>query len=87
MVGVRVVLGTIEAGFAPGVTFYLSSWYRRYEISRRFSLYFTAVTVAGALSGLLAGVITQHLDGARGIRGWRWLFVSPPLPLPPTCKA
>ena len=76
MVAVRLVLGFVEAGFAPGVTFYLSSWYRRYEISRRFSWYYTAVTFAGALSGLLAGLITQHLDGARGIRGWRWLFVS-----------
>lgn len=33
-------------------------------------------SVAGALSGLLAGVITEYLDGARGIAGWRWLFVS-----------
>jgi len=76
MIGVRVALGFMEAGFAPGVTFYLSSWYRRYEISRRFAWYFTAVTFAGALSGLLAGAITQNLDSALGIRGWRWLFVS-----------
>jgi MFS family permease len=33
-------------------------------------------SVAGALSRFLAGFITEYLDGARGIAGWRWLFVS-----------
>jgi MFS family permease len=50
--------------------------YRRYELARRFAIYYTAVAVAGGLSGLLAGLITQHLDGAHGIAGWRWLFVN-----------
>lgn len=76
LAGVRFVLGVVEAGFAPGASFYLSSWYRRYEVTRRYSIYYTAVAVAGALSGLLAGVITEYLDGARGLAGWRWLFVS-----------
>lgn len=66
---------TLLEGFAPGVIFYLSSWYRRFEISRRFAIYYTAVSIAGALSGLLAGAITENLDGARGIAGWRWLFI------------
>jgi MFS family permease len=51
------------------------SRYRRYELATRFAIYYTAVAVAGGLSGLLAGVITEYLDGARGIDGWRWLFV------------
>lgn len=37
---------------------------------------YTSVPLAGAVSGLLAGVITEHMDGAGGIAGWRWLFVS-----------
>ncbi|KAK6906561.1 nicotinamide mononucleotide permease [Kwoniella mangroviensis CBS 10435] len=75
LAGVRFTLGVLEAGFAPGVAFYLSSWYKRYELASRFSIYYTATAVSGAFSGLLAGVITQHLDGARGIEGWRWLFI------------
>lgn len=75
LAAVRFCLGVAEAGFAPGVAFYLSSWYKRYEVARRFSIYYTATAVSGAFSGLLAGVITQHLDGARGLAGWRWLFL------------
>ncbi|KIY44671.1 MFS general substrate transporter [Fistulina hepatica ATCC 64428] len=73
--GVRFCLGVIEAGFAPGVAFYLSSWYKKHELAKRYSIYYTATAVSGAFSGLLAGVITDHLDGARGIAGWKWLLL------------
>ncbi|KAJ6590694.1 major facilitator superfamily domain-containing protein [Mycena vulgaris] len=72
---VRFCLGVIEAGFAPGVAFYLSSWYKRHELAKRFSIYYTATAISGAFSGLLAGVIIEHLDGARGMAGWRWLLL------------
>ncbi|KAF8237297.1 MFS general substrate transporter [Tricholoma matsutake] len=73
--GVRFVLGVVEAGFAPGVTFYLSSWYKRHEIAQRYALYYTATAISGAFSGLLAGVITDHLKLAHGIAGWKWLLL------------
>ncbi|KAF3396966.1 putative metabolite transport protein NicT [Talaromyces pinophilus] len=74
LAGVRFVLGFVESGFAPGIAFYLSSWYRPYELASLFAVYYTAVAVAGGLFGILAGVITEYLDGARGIAGWRWPF-------------
>lgn len=49
--------------------------YKRYELARRYSWYYTAVASAGAISGLLAGLITHNLDGVYGIAGWRWLFI------------
>ncbi|KAK0187187.1 major facilitator superfamily domain-containing protein [Armillaria mellea] len=75
LAGVRFCLGIIEAGFAPGIAFYLSSWYKRHELAKRFAIYYTATAVSGAFSGLLAGVITDNLDGARGIDGWKWLLL------------
>ena len=61
LAAVRFCLGVVEAGFAPGVTFYLSSWYKRYELSRRYSIYYTATAISGAFSGLLAGLIVSCL--------------------------
>ncbi|THH19142.1 hypothetical protein EW146_g1970 [Bondarzewia mesenterica] len=84
---IRFVLGFVEAGFAPGVAFYLSSWYKRHELAKRYALYYTATAISvrliffpvfenvGAFSGLLAGVITDHLRLARGLEGWRWLLL------------
>lgn len=76
IVGLRFLIGIFESGFAPGCAFYLSSWYRKYELASRYAWLYTSVAVAGAISGLLAGVITEFMDGAGGIAGWRWLFVS-----------
>ena len=76
LAAIRFCLGVVEAGFAPGVAFYLSSWYKRYELASRFAIYYTATAVSGAFSGLLAGIITKNLDGTRGLEGWQWLFVS-----------
>lgn len=75
LVGLRVVVGILEAGFAPGVLFLLSSWYKPNEQSRRFGVYISAAILSGAFGGLIAGAITSNLDGAHGIPGWRWLFI------------
>lgn len=71
----RVLLGALEAGFAPGVLFLLSAWYKKGELARRYSLYYSAVAISGIFGGLIAGGLLQRLDGARGLAGWRWLFI------------
>lgn len=65
----------MESGFAPGILLIISSWYRRAEQSRRFAVFMSAAILSGAFGGLLAGAITSGLEGAHGIRGWRWLFI------------
>ncbi|KAI1262803.1 major facilitator superfamily domain-containing protein [Xylariaceae sp. FL1019] len=75
LVGVRVLVGILEAGFAPGVLLLLSSWYKRQEQSKRFAVYISAAILSGAFGGLLGGGITSGLDGVHGIAGWRWLFI------------
>ncbi|PSK60180.1 hypothetical protein B9Z65_1078 [Elsinoe australis] len=71
----RIFVGIMEAGFAPGVLLIISSWYKREEQSKRFAVYMSAAILSGAFGGLLAGAITGGLEGAHGIRGWRWLFI------------
>lgn len=65
----RLFLGMTEAGLFPGVSFYLTQWYTKYEISWRISLFFSAATAAGAFGGLLARLINL-MDGAAGYEGW-----------------
>lgn len=75
LIVLRTLIGCIEAGFAPGVLLVLSSWYKRAEQSKRFAVYISAAILSGAFGGLLAAVIVDGLEGAHGIRGWRWLFI------------
>lgn len=46
----------------PGVTFYLSMWYRRRDVALRIAIFFSAATLAGAFGGLLAFAI-EKMDG------------------------
>lgn len=67
----RIFLGITEAGLFPGVSFFLTQWYRRYEINFRIAMFFSAATAAGAFGGLLARLINL-MDGTAGYQGWRW---------------
>jgi MFS family permease len=70
----RLFLGVTEAGLFPGVAYYLTMWYCRHEIQLRQAMFFSAASVAGAFSGLLAfGIAKMH--GVGGLEGWRWIFI------------
>lgn len=75
LVVLRVFVGVVESGFAPGILLIISSWYKREEQSKRFAVFMSAAILSGAFGGLLAGAITGGLEGAKGLRGWRWLFI------------
>jgi MFS family permease len=70
----RVFLGIAEAGLYPGVAYYLTMWYCTEELAFRQGLFFSAASMAGAFSGLLAYAIAQ-MDGVAGYAGWRWIFI------------
>jgi D-galactonate transporter len=71
---VRVLLGAAEAGFFPGIIFYLTLWFPAVYRARIIGYFMAAIplsTVIGApVSGLLLG-----LDGFMGRKGWQWLFI------------
>ncbi|EMD01017.1 hypothetical protein BAUCODRAFT_61784 [Baudoinia panamericana UAMH 10762] len=75
LVALRTIIGMLEAGFAPGILLILSSWYKKNEQSKRFAVYISAAVLSGAFGGIIAGAITGGLEGAHGLRGWRWLFI------------
>lgn len=49
-------------------------WYKRSEAQKRYSIFFSYTQVAGAFGGLLAAAI-GNMDGLRGFRAWRWIFI------------
>jgi MFS family permease len=72
---VRFFLGFIEAAYYPGCLYYLSCWYKRDELSLRTTILYMGAHISGAFSGLIAAGVTSGMDGARGWRAWRWLFL------------
>lgn len=49
-------------------------WYCRFELQTRIAIFFSAASLAGAFSGLLAFAI-EKMDGVGGYAGWRWIFI------------
>ncbi|KAI0879175.1 major facilitator superfamily domain-containing protein [Hypoxylon argillaceum] len=74
LTALRVIIGILEAGFFPSAVYLLSTWYTRYELGRRYGLFYVIGSVTSAFSGLLAFGFIQ-LEGAGGLRGWRWIFI------------
>ena len=75
LIAVRFLLGFVEATYYPGCLFFLSSWYTRKELGFRTAILFSGLLLSGAFSGLISAGITNGLDGAKGLRAWRWLFI------------
>ncbi|RAH64197.1 putative phthalate transporter [Aspergillus aculeatinus CBS 121060] len=74
MVACRFLLGILEAGYFPGCVYLLSSWYTRFDVQKRFSIFYLIGCVASALAGILAFGLMQ-MEGLQGLRGWRWIFI------------
>ncbi|KAJ6150418.1 hypothetical protein N7471_001617 [Penicillium samsonianum] len=68
-------VGFVEAAYFPGCMVTLSAWYTRKELSLRTAILYCGSLLAGAFSGLIAAGITDSMDGVRGLRAWRWLFI------------
>ncbi|KAI1776975.1 putative MFS transporter [Hypoxylon cercidicola] len=72
--GVRFLLGVFEAGMMPGISYYLSRWYRRSELVFRISLFVVMAPLAGAFGGLIASGILS-LSNIGSVRAWRMIFL------------
>ncbi|KAI1811439.1 MFS general substrate transporter [Poronia punctata] len=77
--GVRFLLGAFEAGLFPGLVYYLTFWYKTDERSIRVAFILASATLAGAFGGAIAYGV-GHLNGVRGLSGWRWLFILEGIP-------
>ncbi|KAJ1910730.1 hypothetical protein IWQ60_010499 [Tieghemiomyces parasiticus] len=76
---IRFLLGAAEAGFFPGVVYYLTLWYNRSEMCTRLASFYFASSLAGVTGGLLAYAM-HGLNGLGGLTAWRWLFLLEGIP-------
>ncbi len=76
---VRFLLGLAEAGFFPGVIYYLTLWFPSAHRGRATSRFYVAWPLSSVVMGALAGVLLG-LNGRLGLRGWQWLFLIEGLP-------
>lgn len=70
----RFALGIAEAGFFPGIAFFLTAWFPAEYRARILSWFLLAIPVSSVIGGPLGGMLLE-LDGFWGLAGWRWLFL------------
>jgi MFS family permease len=76
----RFLIGAMEAGFAPGVLYFLTLWFPTAYRGRITSMLFLASAFSGLVGAPAAGLVLGHMDGALGMAGWHWLFLVGGLP-------
>jgi sugar phosphate permease len=75
----RLLLGAAEAGFYPGILFYLTLWIPAAYRARTYSFFLCAIPITGIIGGPLS-VHLLALNGLGGLAGWQWMFIVEGLP-------
>lgn len=76
---VRLLLGIAEAGFFPGIVYYLTLWFPGNMRARAVSRFYIALPLSSVVTGALAGWL-MGLQGTLGLAGWQWLFLVEGIP-------
>ncbi len=76
--GLRFLLGLAEAGFAPGMIFYLSLWFPARVRARYAAAYFLAIPLTNVIGAPVSSLILEV--GLLGLKGWQWLFIVEAIP-------
>ncbi len=71
----RFIIGSMEAGFAPGILYFYTIWYPAQIRGRITSAMFVASAFSSIVGAPIAGLIMEHANGILGLSGWRWMFV------------
>jgi D-galactonate transporter len=75
----RVLLGAAEAGFFPGIIFYLTLWFPAVYRARIVGYFMAAIPLSTVIGAPISGVLL-YLHGGLGLAGWQWLFIIEAVP-------
>ena len=76
----RLLLGVFEAGFFPGILYYITLWVPAHRRAHLTSLFMMSIPISGLIGGPISGWIMRSLPGVYGFQGWQWLFLIEGLP-------
>ena len=75
----RFLLGMAEAGFTPGIIYYISCWFPKSNRARAMSFFYMGSVLASIIGLPISGFIL-NMHGIADIAGWRWLFAIEGIP-------
>jgi ACS family tartrate transporter-like MFS transporter len=76
---IRILLGAAEAGFFPGIIFYLTLWFPAIYRARIIGYFMAAIPLSSVIGAPVSGLLL-NMDGAAGLAGWQWLFILEAVP-------
>jgi ACS family tartrate transporter-like MFS transporter len=76
----RVLLGVAEAGFFPGIIYYLNDWFPARMRGRAVAQFMIGGVIASMLGNPISGFILDFMDQVGGLWGWQWVFLLEGLP-------
>jgi MFS transporter, ACS family, tartrate transporter len=76
---IRFLLGAAEAGFFPGIIFYLTLWFPAAYRGRIIGMFMAAIPLSAVIGAPLSSMLL-YLDGGLGLRGWQWIFIIEAVP-------
>ena len=79
---IRLLLGVAEAGFFPGVTYFLAAWFPAQYRTRMLAWFLIGIPASSLIGGPICSLLLQ-MNGIWGLAGWQWLFLLVSLPCIP----
>mmetsp|Transcript_32572 Transcript_32572/g.71901 ORF Transcript_32572/g.71901 Transcript_32572/m.71901 type:complete len:559 (+) Transcript_32572:67-1743(+) len=70
----RLLLGATEAGAFPGMWYYFTKFYPGDRLTMPYAVVESGISLSHVVAAPLAAGLLS-LNGARGMRGWQWLFL------------
>ncbi|CAI1098551.1 Inner membrane transport protein RhmT [Serratia quinivorans] len=76
----RFLLGVAEAGFFPGIVFYLTLWFPSWRSARTLGLFILVTPLSVIIGSPLSGLILKLFENVGGLHNWQWLFLIEAIP-------
>jgi D-galactonate transporter len=76
---VRLLLGVAEAGFFPGIIFFLTLWFPSVYRARIVGLFMFAIPISTVIGAPISGFVLS-LEGVAGLHGWQWIYIIEAVP-------